>query len=58
MKQEIIIVYGVDVSECKHFKNGTCLADYLLTDMDFNEAKCGQVIPSEIKEIIQECEVK
>ena len=34
------IIYGVDVSGCKHFKIGTCLADYLLTDMNFSGAKC------------------
>ena len=41
MTDKQIIIDGVDVSECKHFKIGTCLADYLLTDMDFSEAKCG-----------------
>lgn len=35
-----IIIDGVDVNRCKHFKNRTCIADYLLTDMDFSEAKC------------------
>ena len=35
-----IIIDGVDVSGCKHFKNTTCIADYLLTDMNFSEAKC------------------
>ena len=34
------IIGGVDVSECKHFKNATCIADYLLTDMNFSQAKC------------------
>ena len=34
------IIDGVNVSGCKHFKIGTCLADYLLTDMNFSEAKC------------------
>ena len=34
------IIDGIDVGGCKHFKIGTCLADYLLTDMDFSEAKC------------------
>lgn len=40
MTDKQIIIDGVDVSECKHFKIGTCLADYLLTDMNFSEAKC------------------
>ena len=40
MTDKEIIIDGTDVSECKHFKIGTCLADYLLTDMNFSEAKC------------------
>lgn len=40
MEHKPIYVDGVDVSKCKHFKNRTCIADYLLTDMDFSEAKC------------------
>lgn len=40
MTDKQIIIDGVNVSGCKHFKIGTCLADYLLTDMDFSEAKC------------------
>lgn len=40
MTDKQIIIDGVDVSGCKHFKIGTCLADYLLTDMAFSEAKC------------------
>lgn len=35
-----IIIDGVDVSGCKHYKNRTCIADYCLTDMPFGEAKC------------------
>lgn len=35
-----VIIDGVDVSKCKHFKDRTCIADSLLTDMDFSEAKC------------------
>lgn len=30
----------IDVSKCKHYKNKNCIADYLLTDMPFSEAKC------------------
>ena len=40
MTDKQIIIDGVNVSGCKHFKIGTCLADYLSTDMDFSEAKC------------------
>ena len=40
MADKQIIIGGVDVSGCKHFKNATCIADYLLTDMNFSEAKC------------------
>ena len=40
MTDKQIIIDGVDVSGCKHFKNATCIADYLLTDMNFSEAKC------------------
>ena len=40
MTKKQIIIDGVDVSGCKHFKNATCIADYLLTDMNFSEAKC------------------
>lgn len=39
-KDKPTIIDGIDVSGCKHFKIGTCLADYLLTDMNFSEAKC------------------
>lgn len=35
-----IIIDGVDVSRCKHYKNRTCIADYCITDMPFDEAKC------------------
>lgn len=35
-----IIIDGVDVSGCKHYKNQNCLADYLLTNKEFSEAKC------------------
>lgn len=37
---EEIIIDGVDVAGCKHYKSETCLADYLFTDMAFSEAKC------------------
>lgn len=40
MTDKQIIIDGVDVSGCKHYKNRNCIADYLLTDMDFSEAKC------------------
>lgn len=30
----------IDVSKCKHYKNKSCIVDYLLTDMPFSEAKC------------------
>lgn len=56
-----IIIDGVDVSKCKHFKNRTCLADYLLTDMDFSEAKCEICKDCYFKQFTrktQECEQK
>ena len=40
MDEKPIMIDGVDVSECKHYKNRTCIADYCLTDMPFGEAKC------------------
>ena len=40
MTDKQIIIDGVDVSGCKHYKNLTCIADYCLTDMPFGEAKC------------------
>ena len=40
MTDKQIIIDGVDVSGCKHYKNRTCIADYCLTDMPFGEAKC------------------
>lgn len=59
MTNKQIIVDGVDVSGCKHFKIGTCLADYLLTDMDFSEAKCELCKDCYFKQLTrktQECE--
>ena len=53
------IINGVDVSGCKHFKIGTCLADYLLTDMAFSEAKCElckDCYYKQLKRKEQECE--
>lgn len=35
-----VIIDGIDVSGCKHYKIGTCVADYLFTNMNFSEAKC------------------
>ena len=58
-KKEKIIIDGTDVSECKHFKIGTCLADYLLTDMNFSEAKCElckNCYYKQLKRKEQECE--
>lgn len=40
MKDKQIIIDGVDVSGCFHYKTQSCVADYLLTDQDFSEAKC------------------
>lgn len=37
---EKIIIDGVDVSQCHHYKNRACIADYCYTDMEFSEAKC------------------
>ena len=59
MINEPIIIDGVDVSECKHFKIGTCLADYLLTDMNFSEVKCElckDCYYKQLKHNEQECE--
>ena len=54
-----IIIDGVDVSGCKHYKNRTCIADYCLTDMPFGEAKC-ELNPNchykQFKRKEQECE--
>lgn len=54
-----VIIDGVDVSKCKHFKNRTCIADSLLTDMDFSEAKCELCKNCYFKQLTrktQECE--
>ena len=59
MENKEIIIDGTDVSECKHFKIGTCLADYLLTDMNFSEAKCElckNCYYKQLKRKEQECE--
>lgn len=34
------IIDGVNVSKCHHYKNQNCIADYLLTDKNFSQAKC------------------
>lgn len=54
-----IMIDGVDVSHCKHFKNRSCIADYLLTDMVFSEAKCELCKDCYFKQLArktQECE--
>lgn len=60
MTDKQIIINDVDVSGCKHFKIGTCLADYCLTDMPFSEAKC-ELNPNcyykQLKRKEQECKV-
>lgn len=59
MTDKQIIIDGVDVSGCKHYKNRTCIVDYCLTDMPFDEAKCG-LNPNcnykQLKAKEQECE--
>ena len=40
MTDKQIMIDGVDVSGCIHYKNKSCIADYCLTDMPFDEAKC------------------
>ena len=40
MTDKEIIIDGIDMSGCKHYKNRNCIADYCLTDMPFSEAKC------------------
>lgn len=40
MTDKQIIIDGVDVSGCFHYKTQSCVADYLLTDLDFSNAKC------------------
>lgn len=40
MSDKQIIVNEVDVSGCIHYKNKSCIADYYLTDVPFDEAKC------------------
>lgn len=59
MTDKQIIIDGVDVSGCKHYKNRTCIADYCLTDMPFGEAKC-ELNPNchykQLKRKEQECE--
>lgn len=59
MTDKQIIIDGVDVSECKHFGNRTCLVNYLLTDMTFSEAKCELCKDCYFKQLTrkeQECE--
>lgn len=55
-----IMINGINVSGYKHFKNRTCLADYLLTDMDYSEAKCKLCKDCYFKQLArktQECEI-
>ncbi len=59
MTDKQIIIDGVDVSGCKHYKNRTCIADYCLTDMPFGEAKCELNPNCYYKQLLrkeQECE--
>lgn len=46
-----IIIDEIDVSKCKHYINQTCLADYLLTNMDFSEAKCANSLNCYFKQL-------
>ena len=59
MTDKEIIIDGVDVSKCIHYKNKSCIADYCLTDMPFDEAKC-KLNPNcyfkQLKRKEQECE--
>ena len=59
MTDKQIIIDGVDVSGCKHYKNRTCIACYCLTNMPFGEAKC-ELNPNcyykQLKRKEQECE--
>ena len=56
---EPIIINGVDVSECIHYKNQTCIANYLFTNIPFSEAKC-KISPNchykQLKRKEQKCE--
>ena len=59
MTDKQIIIDGVDVSGCEHYKNRTCIADYCLTDMPFSEAKCelnSNCYYKQLKRKEQECE--
>lgn len=55
---EQIIINGVDVSGCIHYKNQTCIANYLFTNIPFSEAKC-KISPNchykQLKRKEQEC---
>lgn len=59
MTDKEIIIDGIDVSGCIHYKNKSCIADYCLTDMPFSEAKC-ELNPNcyykQLKRKEQECE--
>ncbi len=56
---EPIIINGVDVSGCIHYKNQTCIANYLFTNIPFSEAKCN-ISPNchykQLKRKEQKCE--
>lgn len=59
MTDKEIIIDGVDVSGCFHYKNQSCIADYLLTDQDFSNAKCAYSPNCHFKQLqrkTQECE--
>lgn len=61
MTDKEIIIDGVDVSGCFHYKNQSCIADYLLTDLDFSNAKCAYSPNCHFKQLqrkTQECEQK
>ena len=61
MTDKEIIIDGVDVSGCFHYKNQSCIADYLLTDQDFSNAKCAYSPNCHFKQLqrkTQECEQK
>ena len=53
------IINGVDVSGCIHYKNQTCIANYLFTNIPFSEAKC-EISPNchykQLKRKEQKCE--
>lgn len=40
MTDKQILIDGVDVSGCIYYKNKSCIVDYYLADIPFDEAKC------------------